>query len=204
MKSISGAIFALMLLATGNAYASDEYAIVKTHIDQVTMPKDVGGVIKDCANNPACVAALEAVSKMAGVPPGVVSGLMAVINYDASASSDEDHYFQVNLPSGFRYCHSNITVTSIVPHDNGYSPTMGVQSTSSPAEGLNFYVRTPKLPWTGSRSWVEADVTIVGVAANLAEVYYNNGKCNRPPSQVISCKGYGVDGYPSCANSAND
>ena len=94
----------------------------------------------------------------------------------------------IQLPSGYVYCKSEMKMVSIVPKDGPRGSTfLGEAKESS----LFLETWTPtKKPWDG-RSWVEANLTLIGVRKDLADSRYQDGTCQRPNRHLWYCRGGG-------------
>ena len=95
----------------------------------------------------------------------------------------------IGLPQGYQYCKSQMRMVSIVPNDGPrgstflgrVDPTSVYVETWTPVQGIG-----------AGRSWVEAEMTVLGVRSGIAEQSYRDGTCNRPGNRhIFYCRGSG-------------
>lgn len=165
-----------------------DYSVTKLHIDQVMQPKNVLDVMKECKNNAVCSAVATAASSLTGVPLDTAVAVAATV---APQRAGEGWHSTVTLPEPYVYCNVQMSMVSIVPHD-GPRGSLWLGEVRGPRE---FYLEawTPRRGLGNGRSWVEADVTIIGVKPSLQ----NFGNCHDSNKRTIwYCRGGGCEGKP--------
>ncbi len=189
---LAGSLMVSLLLLSGAATAQEsEYVVVGVHLDNVREQKNIFTTAEECANNPACVALMNAAENYFQVPVGkVVSGLATL----AADNQGEGTYMHFALPPGYQYCKAKMTMGSIVPH---VGPRGSLFLGRAEQRGLYVETWTPVNQMFAGGSWVEADLTIVGVRDDLAaSSYENGGSCINPISDagmrhLFYCRGGG-------------
>ena len=81
-------------------------------------------------------------------------------------------------------------LTSIVPRD-GDRGAMFLGRAD--ADGLYSETWTPIMPPGQGRSWVEGDLSVVGVRSDLATAKYMTGACHKPGRAIFYCRGRGCE-----------
>ena len=193
MQKLTKMISLVALLAqasTSQAQFGNTYVAVNMHLDQVMQPKDGFNVASDCTNSAICSSALSAISAASGYP---IDKVVAVAALFSTSNFGEGNGFNVNLPSGYRYCTSNFRLTSIVPHDGDRGSRILLRADDN---GLYAETWTPVLGPGEGRSWVEGDVTVVGVRSDLAASAYSGATpCRAGNSRPFFwCRGSGCEG----------
>jgi hypothetical protein len=185
----------LAMSASGIAQGPSDYVVVGAHIDQVENPTTIFQGAAECTNNDLCKAALSAISAASGVP---VDKAVAVAAMLSTSKDGEGADNLVSLPDGYMYCSAQFHLTSIVPHDDERASTLLVEARQENGRGgVNVETWTPVQGMFGGRSWVEGDLTVVGVRSDLADSAYSMGTCHSVPNQrraFLSCRGGGCEG----------
>lgn len=182
-----GALASLSQSAIAQQFGSTDYVIISSHVDNVRQQKTVFQVISECTNNPICSIAASAVAASTGIPIDKMFTAVAILS---SKSEGEGTYTNIGLPPGYAYCSSSMKLQSIVPRD-GDRGAMFLGRAD--ATGLYTETWTPVLPPFMGRSWVEGDLTVVGVRTDLAQSAYASGKCHAPGRAIFYCRGSGCE-----------
>ena len=160
--------------------------MIATHIDQVREPNSIFKFAQDCVDSAVCAGLLTVASDYYNLPLDkvVVSAAGLSGNKDGEGAN-----MRLSLPPDYVYCKSEMRMTSIVPHDGPKGSTFFSQVEDN---GIYLETWTPALPSGDGRSWVEADVSVLGVAQGLAEAKYADGTCVRPGGRYLFfCRGGG-------------
>lgn len=173
-----------------------DFVVIQQKINPVMQPKNVADALSECARDNLCRGLADAAATYLGVPPGRVSAALAALP-QAQRAGEEGRYM-ISLPTGYQYCRSRIQTISVVPATGDRASVMGA---SSRENGVGVYTWTPKQGLGKGRSWVEADYTIYGVRAAIADKERQAGKCKPFGTTLISCRGAtGVNkGAPACS-----
>ena len=175
------------------AIAEPDFVVVSTKIDNVRDQKNVFQVAQECDNNSICTALMTAASSYFQIPiDKLVSGTALLANN----KSGEGTFMTIGLPSGYSYCKSQMRMVSIVPRDGDRGSTFLGRAD---AKGMYAETWTPVQGIGQGRSWVEAEITLVGVLDSLASWSYSSGTCRKPESRnLFYCRGGG------CVNTNDD
>jgi hypothetical protein len=174
--------------AVGQQFGQSDFVIVASHIDNVRQQTTIFQAAFQCTENPACVALAEVVSAASGVPVNKIVAVAAKLSTDRQG---EGTFMNLKLPDGYAYCSSSMRLTSIVPHDGDRGSTFLGRAD---ADGLYSETWTPVMPAFQGSSWVEGDLTVVGVRSDMAAVKYMIGTCQRPGRAIFYCRGGGCEG----------
>lgn len=193
MRTLGFVAIAIMLAHSSSAFSQSrpEYVAVAMHIDQVMDPKNIFDVARDCQNNNLCAGALSAISTLSGSPFVAAVAVAATLS---RTNFGEGNGFTIGLPSGYRYCSAHFSLTSIVPHDGDRGSRILLRADDA---GLYAETWTPVMPFGQGRSWVEGNITVVGVRADLAERSYGSAwtPCyNGNSRNFFWCRGGGCEG----------
>ena len=168
---------------------TSDFIVISTKVDNVRNAKSIFTTAEECGKNSACLAILKLASNYFGIPidKAVASAALLAVKQDG-----EGTYIDIKLPSGYSYCKATINTVSIVPKDGPRGSTLLAR-----ADNNQLYIETwtPILPVGQGRSWVEADIAILGVRNDIAEREYGTfGDCEKPSSRVILyCRGGGCE-----------
>lgn len=186
MRSIKSGIVALALAAVPAASLAQEYVVVGSHVDNVRNQHSIWDSMRQCTNDAVCSGLLSAIEAYSGVPVGKI----ATVGAQLSTQQDgEGTFMKVGLPAGYAYCRAQMRMTSIVPHDGPRGSTF--LGRADP-DGLYMETWTPVLPPGQGRSWVEGDVTVVGVRQDIAGARYASGACRPAGGRALwYCRGGG-------------
>lgn len=167
-----------------------EFVASKIRVDQVMQPKNMLTVASECNNNNSCKAAAKAISAYFELP---VDKTITAMAYLAPTREGEGWNSTMSLPSGYVYCSSSMQMISITPHDG---PRGSLWRGATDPKGLYLEAWTPTQGFGGGRSWVEAEVTLIGVRQDLASKMIANGKCNSSAAgrTIWYCRGGGCEG----------
>lgn len=153
--------------------AGPEYVVVRATINPVTPARGVTDALAECAKDNLCSGVVDATATYFGAPPGAVTGAMAAI--PTASGGGEDRYYEVALPAGYQYCHSHIEFTSVNPPEGARASVLGAWTQKS---GVKINTWTGKRPvFDGRRSWIQADLTIMGVRDDMADTARLTGTC---------------------------
>ena len=173
------------------AYTWDEnrFVAVSMHVDNTRQPKDIFRVLSECANNEKCMAIAEAVGEAHGIP---ASEIVAAAGIIGSSAPDEGTFMRLSPPTGYKYCRASMSLTSIVPRDGARGATFLGRADD---ESLYSETWTPVRQFGEGRTWVEGNLTLIGVKNEFAEEEYKSGRCVRGGSRVwFYCRGSGCEG----------
>lgn len=189
MKLKCSLLALLLCVYTGSVRAQDgDFVVVGVKIDKTREAKSIFTTADECMRNSMCETVLKAASAYAGVPADKVVAVAALLSSTPQGEGTESN---IHLPSGYSYCRATISLVSIVPHDGSRGSTLLARAD---AAKLNIQTWTPVLPLGQGRSWVEANISLVGVRDYLAEQSYSSGKCVRPESRIfLYCRGGGCE-----------
>lgn len=163
-----------------------EYIVVSSHIDNVRNQHSIFDVSRHCIDNTKCKLLLQAGSAYFGIPLDRIVATAALLS---TTQQGEGTYMTIRLPSGYVYCRAAMRMTSIVPHDG---PRGSLFMAMTRNDGMYAETWTPVLPWGEGRSWVEADISVVGVRTDVAGQAYASGRCLRPGNRALFyCRGGG-------------
>lgn len=191
MKKISSftcAVAATLLTAAGLVSSPVVYAgqfiVTGVHVDQSRQAQT-------CLQNSLCSTALSALTTSLGVPSEAVSLASAAARI--VPMSAEEHSYYIPAPSGYKLCGAYVAVNSVIPASGSRAPHLEAntfyqnqpeanQNLVSLGDGLSLYLVTPRQGIGQGQSSIELDAFVVGVKAEVAEMYYRNGTCKRPNS----------------------
>lgn len=182
-----GACSLLTSSALAQQFGQSDFVMVASHIDNVRQQTDIFQTASQCVNNPVCVALAQALSA-SGVPVNKIVAAAATL---ATNPQGEGTFMTIGLPAGYAYCSSSMRLTSIVPHDGDRGATFLGRAD---ANSLYSETWTPNMPFGQGRSWVEGDLSVVGVRADMAQASYANGQCHAPGRAIFYCRGGGCEG----------
>ncbi len=195
-KSSCLGVFFTCLLGVSATAQGGEFVLASVHIDNLRQAKTIFDGAKDCTNNSICKNILSAASSYYGIPADKVVAVAALLS---SSGDSELTEMNIKLPPGYSYCKSSLHTTSIVTHDGPRGSTLLARADP---RSLNVQTWTQVLPPGHGRTWVEADISIVGVSDALAEASYNNGSCFRPGNRIfLFCRGGGCENPRDTADS---
>jgi hypothetical protein len=177
-----------------NVFASDPFegntfSIASMRIDNTMQPSNLFDTFADCANENTCAGIASAVGEYTGIPIGMMLALAAAVSGERRG---EGTFLTMSSPSGYKYCRSSMSLTSIVPNDGPRGSTF-----LGRADDESMYIETwtPVLPPGQGRSWVEGNVTLISVKSESAEAEYQSGRCVRGGQRVVFyCRGSGCQG----------
>lgn len=184
---LRSAVFCFGIFCSGLTQAQGTpFVVASTHIDQVRSPKNVFDKIRECSNNNLCSNMLKAVEIYYQIPPGSTATVAAKFS---GATRGEGWGADMILPNGYLYCGSSMKMISIVPHDG---PRGSLFRGAVARNGIHLETWTPIRPPGAGRSWVEADVTLIGVREDLAAQAQKKGQCKSFNERNIwYCRGGG-------------
>ncbi len=190
-----GVIVAFFSLTQASMLYAQEFVTIAVKLNQVMEPKSITTVGQECANDPLCKNILSKAAQTLGVPPGLVSAALALIPKAERVGEEGRYTYQ--LPTGYKYCRSEIETVSVVPATGDRASVMSARALDN---GIGVYTWTPRRGLGDGRSWVEANFTIIGVRDDLAQRYRTAGTCKPVGNLVIDCRGAkGVNkGKPAC------
>lgn len=174
-------------IPSSHTFSEGDFIVTKVYVDKVMQPKNLLDGAKDCDNNPQCKLVAKAAAEYFQLPiDKTISGMA----YLAPASEGEGWHSTVTLPTGYQYCTSSMRMVSIVPHDG---PRGSLWLGATQLNGMYLQSWTPKQGLFGGRSWVESEVTLVGVKENVAFEARSAGKCNSAAAgrSIWYCRGGG-------------
>lgn len=96
-------LFLLSVTWASAEEAQTNYVATNVKVDPVMQPKQPGDVFKECANNPACSAALKGAASYLGVSPTLVTAVLAIIPL-AKREGEEGHFTEM----AYRLCAINL------------------------------------------------------------------------------------------------
>ena len=163
-----------------SASASPEYILTSTYIDEVTQPKNVNDIARECLSNSACNAAASAVADYFGAPPGTVTAIKTIVKIDP-VSTSTDKYIHVLSPPGYKYCRSRLSTISMV------GSSWHALSMSTPLDGINVFIHVPQRGTGNGRTWVEAQIDLLSVRKDIWQAAYNSGRCHNPDTWLLRC-----------------
>lgn len=184
MKPAFIAILLACIGTTASAQTSP-YITTRFHIDVTRQPKDLSDGVRECADSTACAAAVEAIGNYYGIPAGEM--LQAAATFSRNIQGEGTYVF-TKLPSNYTYCRASVGNVSITPHDG---PRGSLFMGQSRPDGLYYETWTPVQGYGGGTSWVETDVTLIGVRTDLADQARATGKCGTPMRVLWYCRGGG-------------
>ncbi len=170
-------------------FSEGDFVVTKVYVDNVMQPKNLLDIAKDCDNNPQCKLVAKAAAEYFQLPiDKTISGMA----YLAPAREGEGWHSTVTLPAGYQYCTSSMRMVSIVPHDG---PRGSLWRGATQLNGMYLESWTPKQTLFGGNSWVESEVTLVGVKENVAFEARSAGKCNSAAAgrSIWYCRGGGCN-----------
>lgn len=176
-------------IGTEEQASAAPYVAIGVTIDNVRGPQNLFDVARSCSANNLCAGLLAAAEYFSGLPVSQVVGIAALLSRNVYGEGTESN---LTLPSGYAYCMARVHTVSIVPNGGDRGSLL---LTRADGNGLNVQTWTPVLPPFDGRSWVEANITLIGVRNDLAEASYrNDGPCYRPNSRVfLYCRGGGCE-----------
>lgn len=169
-------------------FSQNDYVVVASHIDNVRQQTNIFQVIQDCSNSVSCSILAKAIASATGIP---VDKMVTIVGAVTQSRAGEGTFMTLALPSGYSYCSSSMRLTSIVPHDGPKGSTF-----LGRADATSLYSETwtPVLGPFDGRSWVEGDLSVLGIRTELAQSSYANGKCHAPGRAIFYCRGGGCEG----------
>ena len=183
-------IISLMLFVIAESAAAQAlptFVVASTKIDEVRSPKNLTDVARDCDESTICTAFLKAASAYFQVPiDSVVTGAALL----ASNRSGEGTTMTISLPKGYVYCRSRVRMISIVPNDGPRGSTLMVRPVW---RGLAVETWTPVRDFGEGRSWVEAELTILGIEESETFDFGDFDKyCKKGNGRaILTCRGSG-------------
>jgi hypothetical protein len=192
---VAASVFALFgPVASGQS--SPEYVVVEAHIDAVQGPTNIYQLAADCSNNSTCQGAMQAISAATGYPVGEAVAVAGALDY---GREDEGSHTMVSLPQGYSYCTARFNLTSIVPRDGARGSTLMLEGRQeNGSAGVWVETWTPRQQIFDGRSWVEGNLTVVGVRNDLAAAAYpGHTPCYSVPNNrriFFACRGRGCEG----------
>jgi hypothetical protein len=179
-------LLSLMSLATfgSSRHHSEKFTVVGIHINPERSPKSIPDTLNECIHEPICKKVVDAVSAYAGVDSSMITG--AIATTEINRAGQETQYI-LRLPQGYEYCHAAVHTRSVNKPDDQRSPFMQVTATPS---GVMIFTWTPEYNLGEGRSWVDADITVVGVRHDLALKKIKQGGCKRGDNRMfVNCRG---------------
>jgi hypothetical protein len=178
-----------MSSSANGQYGGAKFVVVGSHIDNVRDQTTIFQTASECNESYICKSALAAISNASGIPVDKAVTALALL---ATTKDGEGTFMNINLPAGYSYCSSSMSLTSIVPRDGPEGSTFLGRAD---ATGLYSETWTPNQVFGGGRSWVEGDLTVVGVSSASAQAAYASGECHAPNSRIVFyCRGSGCEG----------
>ena len=183
-------IISLLLCTTVGCAAAQTlptFVVASTKIDEVRTPKNLTDVARDCDESMICTAFLKAASAYFQVPiDSVVTGAALL----ASNRSGEGTTMTISLPAGYVYCRSQVRMISIVPNDGPRGSTLMVRPVW---KGLAVETWTPVRGLGEGRSWVEAELTILGIEESETFAFGDFDKYCKAGNgrSILTCRGGG-------------
>jgi hypothetical protein len=107
-------ILAVLAPPGTSAQSGKDLVAVYVKVNPVMKPKTGGDVILECAQNDLCRTAVDAAAAWLGVPPGTVTGAMALVPKVRRAG--EEGWYMIALPEGYEYCRTRIKTISVTPN----------------------------------------------------------------------------------------
>lgn len=147
----------------------------------------------NCVKNSFCKAAVDTLAAYYGYDTTYVTSAAAKLTSNAVG---EDANFSLELPTGYQYCRSRVTVISIAPFEGDRASNFTASATGN---GVIAHTWTPRLGRFKGPSRVEAQVDIVGIRAEEAANSLWNAGC---ATKVLkyACRGNGQNrhGHQAC------
>jgi len=179
---------ALSISPTMGSTQRSEYVVVATRIDNVRSHKSIFDGMRECAENNICASLVTAGSQYFGIPVDKVIAAGALLS---DRSQGEGTWMSIGLPDGYSYCKARMETVSIVPNDG---PRGSLFLARADSAGLSIETWTPVLPPLQGRSWVEANISVVGVRNDLAAARIADGTCRRGNERhLVYCRGGGCE-----------
>lgn len=198
MRTLGVTLAALLATSLTSTAAADEFVTVGVKLNRVMAPKSITAAAQECAKDPLCKQVVSKAGELLlGIPPKAISVALALIPQAHRAG--EEGWYTFTLPNGYVYCRSEIETVSVSPASGDRASVMGASSIDN---GVTVYTWTPRQGVGGGRSWVEANYTLVGVRADVAEKHRQAGICKQPGRVLVSCRGAkGINkGMPACGS----
>jgi hypothetical protein len=194
-KAALALTIALSMTSGASGQSSLNYVVVQAHIDRVQNATDIFQFARDCSNDSICSGVISAISSVSGYP---IDRAVAVAGALASSRNGEGSNTLVSLPDGYSYCTARFQLVSIVPRDDERASTLFLEGREENGKaGVAVETWTPERH-DGGRSWVEGDLTVVGVRHEQAAAAYAGATpCYRVPDNrraMFVCRGSGCEG----------
>ncbi|CAD6562659.1 hypothetical protein ACFQ3P_38595 [Paraburkholderia sabiae] len=183
-------------LANAQSPQSPDLVALTAHVNPVMDPDSLGETAMQCIHNTVCKTALDAAALYLGVD---ISTLTTTTGYVVGYTIvGEDADFQYPLPEDYEYCSSVVHTVSVVPATGDRASQMQMWAIG---DGMRIHTWTPKRHFSEGHSWIDAQLTVIGVNKNVAAQYRAAGKCSPTAKHFIGvCRGSdGVNhGEPAC------
>lgn len=145
--------------------------LVKARLEQTMKTHSITGSTAECLKHPECKAAIDAAAAYLAVDPKVITTMTTPISAEWKGEKGDYHYL---LPAGYQYCRAKIETLSIVPKDGDESAYMTVTGSD---HDLRIQAWAPQSGLYAGKTWVEADISLVGVKDSLVQEYRSKGIC---------------------------
>lgn len=179
----------LLILSMATASLAQEFVVNQMYVDQTVQPQSIVDALGNCVRSDACTGAALAAAAYFGV--SVDPQIVVVARVAASRQGDPDgETFDhiLPIPEGYRFCRLQFNPVSIAP--GGGARASEVEIWANPTFA-HLYTWTPRQGLGGGRSWVEAEVTVLGVRNDLYGTRVGDGTCRSIEQRTLigQCKG---------------
>ncbi len=184
-------IFLLLLTGLGAhsalAQQADDVVITSHHINPVRDARTPWSELRNCLQDAACAAAVNAISAQVGIPANAMRLVSAGAAFTAKPEGEETRYAIAAL-AGRRICRVHVRTTSVVPAIGNRASLFSLTATRS---DVALYTWTPRLGVGKGRSWYDGIVLVAHVPSEKADAYVASGKCSIPesPPAAYACRG---------------
>jgi hypothetical protein len=167
------------------ALPSNDFIVVAAKVHAQRHAKNFTEPIVECTRSPSCKALVDAAGDVAGVDISLVTSAVARF---ASHEQGDMTFFSLTLPSGYEYCHSQMHAEGVNPPAQKRSPFLQAFAED---DGLKVQTWTPQNGLGGAGTSISASFAIIGVRADKAALYRQNGQCKTPDPKhmIVNCRG---------------
>ena len=183
----------ILLVSFMSPYAAEvkaqDFVVNQMYVDQTVQPKSIVDALGECVRSDSCTGAVMAAAAYFGVsidPQIIAIARVAAYRQGEPDGQTFDHILP--LPEGYRFCRLHFNAVSIAPSSGDRASEVEVWANPSFA---HLYTWTPVQGIGGGRSWVEAEVTLLGVRNDLYSMKVSDGTCQPIEQRTLigQCKG---------------
>lgn len=176
----------IALLMGGNVFAqsypNDLFSLTKAKVNEVRQPHGPDWYLQ----SKEAKVILSAAATYMGIDPKFVNFALQVM--PTVKVESEEAFYTVRVAPNYAFCSAYIGVESLVPAGPPRAAVIDARATN---QGLAIYTWTPVKHFGEGKTWVNADVEVIGIKPAYLSEFRSKGVCKEPveSAYILQCRG---------------